>query len=110
MKNSVQDKETLSKKTAFEYFLEIIGWLQITASPLLIGLLTGAVIYFLNPNLLTLIIGSIITATGFIIGIIWATRVWRKHGTMHFLSRIMATPELDKNDEEQIQQANNKND
>lgn len=39
-----------------------------------------------------------------IIGIVFATRVWKKQGTMHFLSRVSASPELDgtaeKNDSE----------
>ncbi len=32
---------------------------------------------------------------GLIIGILWANHVWRKYGTIHFWSKISATPELD---------------
>lgn len=37
---------------------------------------------------------------GLVIGIIWATRQWKGKGTIWFMSRIMATPELDNPDEE----------
>lgn len=83
----------------FEYITEAVGWLQIVASPLLIGLGIGAVVYFPNPTTTRLIIGISIAALGLIVGILWATKIWKtKEGTIWFLSRIMATPELDKNE------------
>jgi hypothetical protein len=44
-------------------------------------------------------LGTSVTLIGLIVGIIWATKVWKKKGTVHFMSRVMATPELDKKDE-----------
>lgn len=84
----------------FEIITESIGWLQIVASPLLIGLVIGAFIYLTEPNTTRLMIGSIIATAGLIIGIIWATKQWKGKGTVWFMSRIMATPELDKPEEE----------
>ena len=98
---SDQKKNITAKKSFFELITEIIGWLQIVASPFLIGLIIGAIIYFPKPDTTKLIIAIVIATTGLCIGIIWATRVWRKKGTIHFMSRIMATPELDNKDEEQ---------
>ena len=84
-----------------EWIAEAIGWLLIVASPLLIALGIGAVIYFPNPTTTSLIIGITIAASGLIIGILWATKIWKtKKGTVQFLSRIMATPELDKKETE----------
>ena len=83
-----------------EFLTEAIGWLQIVASPLLIGLGIGALVYFSNPTELRMIIGISVAVLGLIIGIVWATRVWKKYGTVRFLSRIIATPELDNNREE----------
>ncbi|MGF1565024.1 MAG: hypothetical protein ACFCUH_06630 [Flavobacteriales bacterium] len=81
----------------FEYIIEAIGWLQIVASPLLIGLGIGAFIYFPNPTSTRLAIGISVATIGLIIGILLATKIWKtKEGTIWFLSRIMATPELDK--------------
>lgn len=98
---SNQSTELVEKKSAFEYFTEIIGWIQIVASPFLTGLIIGALIYFPKPNRLTLIIAIVIATIGLTIGVIWATKIWRKKGTMHFMSRIMATPEVEKKDEGQ---------
>ena len=83
----------------FEFITEIIGWLQIVASPLLIGLAIGSIVYFPNPSLTRLILGIIISTIGLVLGIIWATKKWKGRGTIFFLSRIMATPELDNTDE-----------
>jgi hypothetical protein len=87
------------KKSWFENFADIIGWLQIVVSPLLIGLVIGAIIYFMNPTPPGLVIGISVAIIGLIIGVIWATKVWKKQGTSHFISRIMATPELDPKEE-----------
>ncbi len=86
--------------TPFDYFTEIVGWLQIVASPLLLGLVIGACIYFSNETSLRLVIAIMIALTGLIIGIVFATRVWKKQGTMHFVSRVMASPELDNLEED----------
>ena len=75
--------------------MEIIGWLQIVASPFLIGLGIGAFIYFPDPTLTNLIIAIVISLVGLILGIIWATKIWKTKGTVWFMSRLSATPELD---------------
>jgi hypothetical protein len=83
----------------FELITELIGWLQIAASPLLIGLLIGSVIYFPNQTNTSLIIGICIALLGLVIGLILATKIFKsKNGTIWFLSRTMATPELDEKD------------
>ena len=97
---SSQDKRLPARKSVFEYLVEIIGWIQIMASPFIIGLLIGVVIYFSRPGKLTMIIGIVVTLAGLCIGIMWATRVWRKKGTVQFMSGIMATPELENKVEE----------
>jgi hypothetical protein len=85
----------------FEYITEAIGWLKIVASPMLIGLGIGAINYFPNPTTTRLVIGISIATLGLIIGILLATKIWNtKEGTIWFLSRIMATPELDKKEAE----------
>lgn len=84
----------------FEFITELIGWLQIVASPLLIGLAIGALIYFPNPSSTRLLLGIIVASIGLVVGIIWATKKWKGKGTIFFLSRVMATPELDNPEEE----------
>lgn len=75
-----------------EKSIEIFAWLKIVISPTLIATAIGfiAYLYFKSE-----IIGISITILGLALGIIWANKVWKKHGTTTFLSREMATPELD---------------
>ena len=79
----------------FGYIMEVISWLQIVASPLLIGLIIGSVIYFPNPTETKLVIAIIISVFGLVIGIVWANRIWKTKGTIWFVSQVSATPELD---------------
>jgi hypothetical protein len=72
-----------------------MGWLQIVASPLLIGAIIGVIIYVTNPGSTTLFIGIVITTIGLIIGIVWATRVSKKEGASRFISKIIETPDID---------------
>jgi amino acid transporter len=100
MTDELQKNETKKDKMCFfDYAVEVVGWLEIVASPLSAGLIIGAIIYFSNPTTWRLIIAISIATLGLIVGIIFATRIWKKQGTMHFLSRIMASPELDNLDE-----------
>lgn len=87
--------ETADKKGPFDYFIEILGWLQIVASPLAISLVIGGFVYFPNPGKGRLLIACVIVLTGLIVGIIWATRVWRKKGTNHYLTTIRSSSDLD---------------
>lgn len=81
-------------------FIELIAWLQIVASPLLIGLIVGAIIYFSKPSKTSLVIGIALTCIGLIIGILWATKQWKGKGTVWFMSRINATPDLDEEEDD----------
>lgn len=82
----------------FEYMTEVMGWLRIVVSPLLVGIVIGALVYFSKPDTTRLLIGVSIVILGLIVGIIWATKVWKKKGTINFLTEITATPDLDKTD------------
>lgn len=95
-----EDKKE-EKRNFFDLFTEIIGWIQIVVSPLLISAVIGAFVYFSHPTTLRLVFGIAIVAVGLIAGIIWATRIWKKKGTINFISRISATPELDDDDNHQ---------
>ena len=64
-------------------------------SPTLLGIGFGFGIYYYFQNQNGMIFGIIIAFFGFIIGLIWATKKFNTNGTIHFLSRISATTELD---------------
>ncbi len=92
---SPKEPESNAKLHAFEFFTECIGWLWIAASPFLLGLISGAIVYFSSPGGITLVVGVGLTVLGLLIGIIWATRIWKRRGTIWFMSRLSATPDLD---------------
>ena len=79
----------------FENITEVIGWLQIVASPTLISIGIGAFIYFRNPNSTNLIIAICICVVGIVGGIFYANKIWKTKGTVWFMSRVNASPELD---------------
>ncbi len=85
----------------FEWLTSFIAWLQIVASPLIIGVIIGFVVYVKYPTRTRLVIGTLIATLGLIVGIIFATRIWRKHGTVNFMSRVSASPELNNVDNEE---------
>ncbi len=77
-----------------EIFVEILSWLRIMVSPLIIGVGVGILVYDNNPNNSGMAIGIIISLLGLLVGIIGATKVWRKTGTSNFMSRVNSTPEF----------------
>lgn len=79
-----------------EKLFEVLGWFRIVLSPLLCAILAGIVIYRNYPNQNGMIAAAAICLAGLFIGILWANRQLKGKGTIHFLSRVMATPELDK--------------
>lgn len=79
----------------FENITEAIGWLQIVVSPTLICGGIGAFIYFRNPTLTNLIIAICISFVGIVGGILYANKIWKTKGTVWFMSRVNASPELD---------------
>lgn len=89
-----------NKPNIFEKSTEAIGGFQIFLSPFLIGLLIAAIVYFPNPNNLTLIIALIIVTLGIGIGLKLALRIYKsKEGTVHFISGTSSTPEIEETTE-----------
>ncbi|MGL2962708.1 hypothetical protein ACSVH2_02675 [Flavobacterium sp. RSB2_4_14] len=74
---------------------EIIGWMQIMISPSLIGLVIGFLVYYNIPNTIGFIICCSIALLGIFIGVKLATKKFKTSGTVDFVSRVHASPELD---------------
>ena len=84
----------------FELLIELVGWLQIMISPTLIGGIIGLAVYYRYENLIGTMIGLGTGLLGLFFGIVWASKIFKSEkGTFWFISRIMATPDLDKNEE-----------
>lgn len=78
-----------------EYLIEVANWIKIVLSPTVIAVVIGLIIYSNYPNFNGLLAGSIVALSGFIFGIIWATRIWKRVGTTSFIARINASPDID---------------
>lgn len=85
----------------FHFFTELISGIQIVLSPLLISIVIGGIVYASNPSTSSLVIAIVIGLLGLAVGIIWAVSVSKKEGTSHFMSRTMASPELDEKGEKE---------
>ena len=72
----------------FEIILELFGWLQIVAGVTLAAGLFALATYLIWSNGTGRIAAIIIISIGFIAGSIWATLIWKKHGTIAWLSGI----------------------
>lgn len=83
--------QTNKRKNFFELITEIIGWISIALSPLLIGALIGIMIYSFKTTDTGLFIAILFACAGLITGVIWATRVWMKTGTIQFLSKLISS-------------------
>ena len=61
-----------------EWLTSFIAWLQIVFSPLFFGLVLGLIVYGIYPTKTGLILGIAIAVLGLTVGIIFATRIWKK--------------------------------
>jgi hypothetical protein len=78
------------------FVTEGIAWLLIAASPLLIGAGLGLFLYVQFPGTPMLVTGLALATIGLGFGMWWATRIWKRRGTVDFIARVVASPELDK--------------
>ena len=83
----------------FRFITEVFGWIRIAISPFIISLAIALGVYIVWQDLIGFIIAIMISIAGLMTGIIWATRVWKKNGTVDFLSRTKEVQEI-KNDNE----------
>ncbi|MFT3982122.1 MAG: hypothetical protein QM687_16760 [Ferruginibacter sp.] len=91
-----ENNKSNNRPSGFEILLEIFGWIQIFISPFLLAAIIACIFYFSVPGTMGLIISIILVITGAVTGIIMATKAWKDKGTIHFMSRVSASPELDK--------------
>lgn len=74
---------------------ELIAGLQIAASPFLIGAGMGMAAFYLIDMPWNIGVCLLVSLSGLMTGLWWAVRIWKKEGTVHFMSRIIGSPELD---------------
>ena len=79
-------------KKILSFIIESIFWVQCFITPIGIGGLIALFIYISNEKLLWLSI--VIVAICVILGVWYAERVRRRHGTSRYAARIRATPDI----------------
>ncbi len=82
-----------------EKFIAFLNWLKIVASPAILGLVLAALFYLYKPNIFGICIACVIATLGIFAGVKWANAVRKKMDTTDFNARVMATPELDHQNE-----------
>lgn len=76
---------------------EIIYWIKIFLSPFIIFLFIALAIYLFNEELLW--ISVLLTIIGTVLGIIYAERIRKKHGTTQYMGKIYNTDDISDYDE-----------
>jgi hypothetical protein len=84
-----------TKLNGFAIFVEVLGFLRIAIVPWILASVVGFIIYGSTKTKSGLVFGILCSLFGLGLGIFWAINVWRKHGTMNFLSAVDASPDLD---------------
>jgi FtsH-binding integral membrane protein len=77
-----------------EWLLSALAWLQIFISPVIIGVILGLIIWLNIRNAWGLSAAIIIALIGCRLGIAFAEKARRSKGTIEFMSRNIAHPEL----------------
>lgn len=76
---------------------EIIYWIKIFLSPFIIFLFIALAIYFSNEELLW--ISVLLSIIGLALGIVYAERIRKKHGTTQYMGKIYNTDDVSGYDE-----------
>jgi drug/metabolite transporter (DMT)-like permease len=81
------------------FLIEVVNWFRIILFPSFVGVIMGGLFYYLFQNYTGKVLWIVCSIFGVVFGVIWASRIWKKQGTTTFMSKVIATPELDKLDE-----------
>ncbi len=77
-----------------EPIVEFLGWLKIVLSPFLIGILAGVIFYSIFSTPWAIGVAIVLALIGLIIGILWANKIKKTQGTIHFISEINVAKEV----------------
>ncbi|WP_341907073.1 hypothetical protein [Fluviicola taffensis] len=103
-----QKKNGINVFKFFDEISEIVGWLQIVSSATVLSFLLGCVLFVCLQGAAGLVLGIAVLLLGMFLGVTFATRKYKTTGTIDLLSRVDATPELDKAIEKNIQEEKQK--
>ena len=67
-----------------ELISAFFAWLQLLTAPTMIACIIGLLIYQFKQDNTGKAIAVTITLLGFVLGVLWASKLWRKTGTRDF--------------------------
>lgn len=79
----------------FDKILELINWIKIFLSPVIISLILASILFLNSENIILHIAAGIIVIAGLAIGIYLAEKIRKNHGTERFMAKIYESPDLD---------------
>jgi len=88
----------------FHIIIEIIYWIAIFLSPVILFSAIAASIYISNENNFWLSV--IVLSLGVVFGVLWAERIRKKYGCSRYMSKILSTPDISPDDD--LQEKKNK--
>jgi hypothetical protein len=89
------------EKNWFSRWIEGLGWVLIFLCPFLAFGALGLLAFFALGIWLGVFIGAFLLLIGIILGYLFAQWVNKRMGTMFFISRVSATPQLDHKEKKQ---------
>ena len=104
-------KQKKKRTDLFDFFdgiSEIAGWILIVFRATVLSFLLGCVLFVCLQGAAGLVLGIAVLLLGMFLGVTFATRKYKTTGTIDLLSRVDATPELDKTTEKKIQEEEQK--
>lgn len=81
------------------FLIELVSSARIVLSPFLFGVFIGGIIYYFKQDKSGLVMGGLVAGIGLVLGVLWAVKVKKKMLATDFMSRVNASPDLDKIDE-----------
>jgi len=76
----------------FHFLIELIFWIAIFASPVLVSAAIAAYVYFSNARLFWLSI--VFCSVGVLLGAFVAEKIRRKYGCAKYISKILGSPDV----------------
>ena len=94
-RRSIATAQVISRPMKFiERLLSAVAWLQIFVSPVVIGAITGGIIWLALRGSRGIVLGAASVLIGCVAGIAFAEKARKGKGTIEFISRNIAHPEL----------------
>lgn len=86
----------MENHSTFMKTIDSLNWIKIVLSPtLLFGIIGFVIMLALEDHPVAPYVLVFCILTGIVLGIFWANRIRKKHGTTHYISRVNASSDID---------------